>query len=253
MKKIKEVLLLSLCTVVLSNCSAQREFVSLPPSLQQEIGSTDIYAEECQKKLQADIESSNINTYAGGGLLFALVDCAIMAHRENSANEAMAEIQKDFEATNIQEKFKTRLISTFKQTNWLHVSQVNFLKELNKTTQEEILKKAQTDSVLVSRLIYKFNPALDTLKGTLYVTLYPTSVKLKKMVNAETPQEKPIFNFKVSAAKALPKAGKNMEENAKIWAQNEGKLLKSALEETFQQVFMNTEKILKDPTHLPED
>lgn len=82
--------------IVLSGCASRKEFVALPDSVQKEIGSTEVYAEECQKALIADIESSNISTYAGGGLLFALVDCAIMAHREGCANDALREIQSDF-------------------------------------------------------------------------------------------------------------------------------------------------------------
>lgn len=252
MENFKRTIMISLCALVLSNCSARRELVSLPPSLQKEIGSTDIYVEESQKKLLADIESSNISTYSGGGLLFALVDCAIMSHREGCVEDAMIEIQKDFAAVNIQEKFKSKLIPVFKGANWLHAQQVNFVKEINKDNQEEILKKAQTDSVLISKLIYKFNPDLSVLKGTLFVTVYPTSIKLKNLVKTDNPQGTPIFTFKVSAAKALPENKKDMPENAKMWVQHNGNILKDALEEILQQVSINTEKVLKDPTHLPE-
>lgn len=252
MKNFKSAFLVASIGLILSNCSTPPECVSLPEGIKNKIGSTDIYVEEFQKNLDADIESSHLSMYSGGGLLFAVADAVIMDHRKDCANNAISEIQKDFKESHIQEKFKSKLSSTFRKTDWLFVNQIHFVKNMNDEKQEEVLKKGNTDGVIIAKLQYKFNPNFDTLRGTLSVSLYPTSIKLKEMIKEEM-HSKPTMNFNVSATKTLISSGKGLEENAKIWAQDQGWFLQNALEELLEQICMNTEKVLKDPTHLPGD
>lgn len=240
-----------MCALVFSGCATRKEIVSLPEKVQKEIGSTDVYLEECEKKMKADIESSNLSTYSGGGMLVALVDCAIMAHRENCADDALVDVQKEVATFNFQEKFRNRLSHTLQNTNWLHVQRINHITGINDEAHQEIFKKANTDCVLTSKFIYKLNPQFNVITGTLFLTLYPTSEKIKKMVNAENPLETPIFKFHVSATEALPQAGQDIEENAKLWAQNNGSQLRRALENILNQVFVRLDNVLKNPNHLP--
>ena len=251
MSIIKNVTLISLCALVVIGCATRREVVSLPEKLQKEIGSTDVYLEECEKKMKADIESSNLSTYSGGGLLIALVDCAVMAHRENCADEALVDIQKEIQGFNFQERFRDRLTQKLKNTSWLHVRQVNHITGINDETHQEIFKKANTDCVLTSKFLYKLNPQFNVLTGTFFLTLYPTSPKLKKMVNTENPLETPIFKFHVAATEKLPEPKEEIQENAKLWSQNNGLPLKHALENILNQVFIKLDKMLQTPHHLP--
>lgn len=250
--KISKILLLSsLCALVFSGCASRKYIVALPESVQKQISSTDVYLDECDKKVRADIESSNISTYVGGGLLIALVDCAIMAHRESSAENALEDVQKVAATFNFQEKFSNRLSHSLQNTNWLHVQRINHVAGLKYEEYQEIFKKANTDCVLVSKFFYKLNPQFNVMTGTLFLTLYPTSQKLKNLVKTEDPSETPIFNFHISATEALPQAGHEMEENAKLWAQNNGSHLRSALENILNQIFVRLDKILQNPNHLP--
>ncbi|MCE3230417.1 MAG: hypothetical protein K0R52_345 [Alphaproteobacteria bacterium] len=247
----KNITLISFCTIVLAGCATQKNIVSLPDKIQREIGSTDVYLEECAKKMKADIESSNLSTYSGGGLLVALVDCAVMTHRENCADEALVDIQKEIQGFNFQEKFQDRLTQKLKNTNWLHVQRVNHITGINDEAHQEIFKKANTDCILTSKFIYKLNPQFNVLTGTLFLTLYPTSNKLKKIVNTENPLETPIFKLHIAATEKLAQPGEEIQENAKVWAQNNGSKLKQALENILNQVFVRLETMLRTPNHLP--
>ena len=251
MKISQNLVLISLCTIVFSGCAAKREIVSLPESVQKEIKSTDVYIEECEKKVKADIETSNIGTYGGGGLLLALVDCAVMSHRDNCADDALTCVQNDVATFDFQEKFSKKIERKLQDTNWLHAQKINHITGINDEAHQEIFKKTNTDCVLTSKFISNLNPQLNVLRGTLYLTLYPTSEKIKKMVNATDSLETPIFKFHIAATQSLPEATKEIEENAKLWAQNNGALLKQSLENIFNQVFDNLDKILNAPNHLP--
>jgi hypothetical protein len=247
MNKFNKIAMFFLCsTIMLTGCATQH-IVELPQKVQKEISSTDVYLEACEKKIRADVENPNLTTYAGGGILFALIDDAVMAHREDCANDALCDVQKKIATFNFQEKFQDRLSYALKNTNWLHVKQINSITGMN----EEVLKKTNADCVLTSKFIYKLNPNFDVMTGTLSLTLYPASNKIKKMVNAENPLERPILKFHVSASEALPKAVQDMHENAKLWSQNNGAHLKFALENILNQIFIRLDRILKSPNHLP--
>ncbi|MGL5784868.1 MAG: hypothetical protein ACRCYZ_05365 [Alphaproteobacteria bacterium] len=251
MNKPVKVVLFFLCSMMVTGCATQRGMIALPKKVQQEIGSTDVYLEMCEKKIRADVENPNLTTYAGGGLLFALVDCAIMAHREDCADSALVDVQKEIATFKFQEKIQDRLSHVLKNTNWLQVRKINPIATLNDEMIQEIFKKAKTDCVLTSKFIYKLNPNFDVMTGTLFLTLYPASTKAKKIVNAENPLETPILKFHVSATEVLPKAVQDMYENAKLWTKNNGVQLRMALENILNQVFLKFERILQNPNHLP--
>lgn len=252
MKLFKHIALIFLWALALSGCATRKETVSLPERVQKEIKSTEVYIEECEKKVRADIESSNVRTYSGGGLLFALIDCAVMSHRENCAEDALVCLQKEITTFNFQEKFSKKIEHTLQNTSWLHAQKINHITGINDEKHQEIFKNANADCVLTSKFIYKLNPELNVMTGTLFLTLYPTSEKIKKIVNATDPIETPIFKFHISATEALPESTKDIEENAKLWAQNNGIFLRQSLENIFNQVFDRLDKILKTPNHLPE-
>jgi hypothetical protein len=251
MKNSNNLLWISLCVLVLSGCATKKEIISLPTTVQTQISSTDVYIEECKKKVSADIEKSHITTYTGGGLAFALVDAAIESHREESAEDALVDVQKEVQTFNFQEKYQNRLTQILQSTHWLQVQRVNYLAGLNDAAYEEIINKANTDAVLTSKFIYKLNPQFNVLTGTLYLTLYPTSNKTKKMVNAENPLEMPIFKVHVSATEQLSQASESIEENAKFWAQNNGFHLRKGLENILNQFFFKLDQVLRNPNHLP--
>lgn len=255
MKKLKSLLFVFLYAAVLSNCTpARKDFISLPEKVQKELGTTEVYLVECDKQMKADIESSNLGVRTGGHLFFALLDCVVIAHRKGCADDALVAIQKEIQAFNFQEKFRDKFVRALQSTPWLHTSHINYVTSLNDETLEEILKKENRDGILVSKFIYKLNPQFNVLTGTLYLTLYPTSNKIKKMVNAEDSFNTPIFKFHISATEALPQqAETDMEENAKIWAQDNGSYLKRSLENIIYQILINLDKILKNPNHLTED
>lgn len=234
-----------------SGCATKKEIVSLPETVQKEISSTEVYIKECDKQIKADVEKSNISTYTGGGLVFALVDGAVMSYREDCADEALVNLQKEVAKFEFQEKFRDRLSHSLQNTNWLHVQRVNFLTDINDEVHQEIFRKANTDCVLTSKFIYKLNPQFNVMTGTLFLTLYPTSEKMRRMVSAENPLERPIFQYNISATESLPQAQEDIQENAKLWAQNNGFQAKRALESILNQVFHKLEMTLKTPQFLP--
>lgn len=253
MKTHKTLLVVSIFAFLLSGCASQKAFVSLPEPVQKELQSTTVYIKECKKELEADVENSNLTTYTGGGLLVALVDSAIVAHRQDTANEAMMNLHKEIDTFNFQENFRDKLAGQLQNTEWLNVKEVNFVNELNDEVMKELVKKEKNDSMLISRFQYKLNPDFTVLTGTLYLEAYPINPRIKKIVNCEESLKTPIFKFNVSATHALPTKGQDIKENAALWAQDNGAYLRNALNSILREVLLKVERVLKNPNHLPED
>jgi len=215
MNTFKKVCLFCSFTALLSGCATQRQFVSLPETVQKEITSTDAYVEDCKKEMQADVKSSNISTYVGGGLIPALIDCAVVDYRQDRANEAMVDIQKEIQSFDFNKNFTDKLMNTLQNTVWLKVAYIHSINQLDDKSIRALVNKTKSDSLLTAKLRYRLNPEFTVLTGTLYVELYPISPKIQKLVNCEDPLKTPIFKVNVSASASLPQVGEDIEDNAK--------------------------------------
>lgn len=252
MKQFKNSILL--CTVlILTGCATkQKEFVAIPATVQTKIESTDVYLVDCPDKMGFDIEASNVSTYTGGGLIFGLIDAAIMSSRESNAEEAIGCVQGKLKDINVQKMLHEKLIPLFQNTEWLKTRHVHHVKDLSKEKCKTLCDGSKTDSALVSIFYYKLSPDFKTLTGTLHVTLYPTSEKMKMLVNTKEPTEKPIFKTHVSVTKTLAGGKDDIKENAKLWAKDQGAYLKSSMESLVQSLVLSLENVLKFPQHSPE-
>jgi len=191
--------------------------------------------------------------YTGGGLIPALIDGIRTANRASAAAEALQCVDHEMKNFDFQQKFNTRMANLLKDTKWLNVKQINNTKYKKNEELEVILQKENSDCILVSSFKYYMNPKMDVMTGTAHIALYPTSQKFKKMFKVEKPIEKPIFRFKASATEKLPAPKEEIEDNAKMWAQNNGELLKKGLDAILHQVFIKAKIILENPDSLPEN
>lgn len=249
MKKIN--LSLVSLSLLLGACSAPKpEIIALNPALKPHINSTDVHLKQGQEKLEADIEASNISHRTGGGLLFALVDAAIMSHRSSQAEDAIAELQTHFKEFNADQKVKNSLQLSLDSADWMHAGKVHVDASFEAEQLDAMIKNCKSDDLLISRMDYRFNPNLSVLTGTLYLEMLPTGQKLKTLTKTENPLENPVFRVKVKATEALATCSKDKEENAKSWNQNNGQLIKTALDKVTKQVFANLDQALRNPDFI---
>ncbi|HBN21976.1 MAG TPA: hypothetical protein DD412_01910 [Holosporales bacterium] len=101
-----------LCAVlILTGCSARKkEFISIPETVQTELQSTDVYLVDCPDKMGFDIKASNVASYTGGGLIFGLIDAAVMSSRQSDAEEAIGCIHDELKNINVQNILHDKLI-----------------------------------------------------------------------------------------------------------------------------------------------
>ena len=252
MKHLKNTALL--CAVlILTGCAGrQKEFIALPETVQTQLESTDVYLVDCPDKMGFDIKNSNVASYTGGGLIFGLIDAAIMSSRESDGKEAIECIQGELKNIEVQNILHDKLIPLYKNTKWLNTRHVHHVTDLNKEKCKAVCNDSKTDGTLVSIFYYKLSPDFKTLIGTLHVTLYPTSEKLMMLVKTKESTETPIFKTNVLATESLENSKDDIKENAKLWAKDKGAYLKSSMESLTQKLVLSLENMMKYPHHSPE-
>lgn len=242
--------LLVLTLVFLSGC-AHKEFIALPEPVKAQIQSTDVYVIDCPKKIQFDIENSHIAVYTLGGLMPALIDGMVESHRHSSGEKALCDVQSHFQSINVQEKFHQNLIPILKETDWLKTRQVHTIAQLEEKECKETCYKATSDAVLVVNFSYRLDPDFKTLTGKIFLTLYPASQNLKTLSQSTESRLNPLFKTHVMSAYSLETVGKDKEENAQLWAENENARLKVAFDVLIRNLMTSLKNVLKYPDHLP--
>jgi hypothetical protein len=232
----KNIILISLTALILVGCAAKKDFINLPPDVMPKITATQAYLVEPSKSINTEIKVSQISSYTGGGLIFALMDCAIMESRKYDANEVMKTLQKDFDSYNLRAKLKEKIQNSIIQNQWLHSHSLDDLKEFNTAEIQKNIKNSKTDYVLVSQFVYSMCPQFQRLAGTLFVTLY-----------APGDLETPIFKFNITHLAILHGAKATPEENAKLWVENNGLNLNTAFDKIIDQIIVKLNICLGNP------
>lgn len=245
MKGIQSSLILSLL-LFLNACTTTKEFVSLPESLRQNIKSSEVYVTKCQDGLDGEIEQSNVATYAGGGLLFALVDSVVEDYRTKRSRGLIKPIQDEIKEVHVEKMLHEKLVPVFKNIKWIGCQKVHFIEQKQTSTHSpQLVEKSDQDSVLFVTMKYDFNPDFDTFTGKLLVEMYPSSSNICSCLKSKEPKKEIIYKAKFMVSETLPNPTGDLRKNAELWAKENGIFIKNAIHKIVNGTVQQLEKDLK--------
>ncbi|HBN23053.1 MAG TPA: hypothetical protein DD412_07435 [Holosporales bacterium] len=192
-------------------------------------------------------KSSNASSYTDGKLIFGLIDAVVIHDSQSDAEEDIACIQDELKNINVQNILHDKLFSLYKDIEWFKTKQLTHIKDINVEEFKELGCDFQTDATLVSLFIYKLSPDFKSLTGTIYVTIYPTSEKLLKIVNAVEATKKPMYKTNVSTTEVLENGTDDIKKNAELWAKNNGKYLKKSMKILVQKLVLSLGNLMIHP------
>ncbi len=246
---------------LLAGCAGHKNFIALPEELNDQVGSTDLMVQRVEKELGAEIESSNLrqtiktegNIGGAIGLIGFLVDAGVEAHRKSVITNALKDVQHVFNTLNIQEKINNTLAKAMKKHKWIHLQNTFTVEEMNSFDLEKRLLSSNKDVTALAKVKLGFNSALDSFTAQLEVTFYPTGGSVKGIVKPEDITDKPIMRFKTFASETLDNASEEVEENGKVWSENNAKKFRDGLDNVLKTLSVRMDQFLSSPCSIAAD
>lgn len=250
-----KILALMLCALTLSNCGP-RLLIPLDDKVKNEIKSMDVYIEDTQKKMIAEIKQSNISQATGGGLIFGMLDAIIMDVRQQNAEKAMESMHDIVQNLDTDEKVRKHVEVIVPGVSWIHGQKIEKLDNIIKEGKEDEglikermarIKQSNSDAYMTYGFSYRLDPSMRTLQGTLCVTAHPLSKRLLEVSQSNSDSPDPIFRVFASSVYTLQNPASEKEDNVRMWTNNNGAEIKTGVDFILNNVFEQMSAILKKP------
>ncbi len=220
--------------------STRKDFIALPEQAKMQIASSDFALIKDKAKLHADINNSNISAYSGGGLIFGLIDASIDEGRIKDSEKLLAPIKTQLASSNSYVLLKKKLTPVLNKAQWLKMKNFRIVKENpkenHKIAMNNLLSKSKSAVFGVLRPNYTLESDFSALKTLLTLDVYPLSPDLKQYIESSKDKLEPIYRTKVAYYRKLNSATNDANSNAKLWAADNGKEIKVALEQSMDEL-----------------
>jgi len=210
---------------------------ALAPEASGRIKSVKATVLVAQPEIAADIETSNVAAAAGGGLIAALVDVAIDAHRSKKAEEAITPLRDALVDFNVAECLRATLEKGLGAQPPLAVTAVNLDLQMKPDAMRKSAETGGADAMLFISADYRLTPACDRIRVMAKVTLLPKT---------GTADGKPLYENQFTTFRAVPSVQAGAIQK---WSDNKGALASDALQSCFAEL---AEMIVFDVPQGPE-
>lgn len=215
------------------------------PSVEQlDINLNEFSAKDISLLSQAINKPSNANSYTDGKLIFGLFDVVLINDSQSDAEETITCVQDELKNIDLQNILHDKLFSLYKDIEWFQTKHLPHVTDISIEKFREQGRDFQTDATLVSLFLYKLSPDFKSLTGTIYVTIYPTSEKLLKIVNVE---EAIMYKTSASTTEILENSTNDIKKNAELWAKNHGEYFKKSIETLVQKLVLSLGSLMIHP------
>ena len=251
--KIKITIVPLLCIFIIScGGGGKKDFVYIPETVKQRISSSEFVLIKNQEELNAEVKESNMG--AAGGLLFSLIDVAVINSRANEAEKLLAPIRNELIDFDMHKEIKQAVFPVIQATPWLHAKDITIISGkyqdiVNRTLKD---KTNKADVMGAINVCYNLDSNFNNLKVKTTLELYPLHIDLKiekddKKESKKQKQVTPIYRAKIEYNKKLTAATRKTSENAKLWAANNGQAIKVALKDSVANIALQLKDRLQNP------
>ncbi len=239
---------LSIVILLLTGCAGKQMHNHIDSSARGHIETVDAYLAVPQDEIYANIESSNITMYTGGGLIFALIDASINKSRTNNAEEIIQPLRDklmDFDYAQIlADEIGTRL----KAVEWLNTSDLILERAITDDRYLQRMQSSSASAVLFMTADYSITTEFNAVNTRMALIMFPNVEALNKFKEKEDKDDNSvdnddnIYRKDIIHTVSLPVTG-TREENIKKLSKDNCSELKKALHQNAKEIAM---KITRD-------
>lgn len=241
---------LVLCCVLLAGCSTPATHIPLKEDIKTKIKSSDVVFVHTQTQLQETYEPSKASKYLLGGLIPGLIDAHVNGERAEEAQKIATPIHTVMANVDMDSKSQQTIISVIERSSWLGNCRRDYLSKYDKDMFKQKVDKTDRDVVLFVNCGYVLTPKFDALQGAVVLEMFPSS---KFSAIKDGSSDVLIYRTLVVSKQPLPGASDNIETNVKLWSQNNGLLIKRALDAVIVDLASKLTAELSTPTQEKPD
>lgn len=207
----------------------------LPAQAREAISSTEVVAPIKQNEISTLVKATNFGKVAGvaGVLVSVGVDEGRKDAAAKSARPAVEAVgDYDFDA-----RLKADLETSLSTVGFLKVSGVRVSKEFTDKANDKAIAGSSAAAVMITHAEYQFSPDGRSITVTLLADLYANSPALAAFKPKDTAYKwllshpgNSIYRNMFTHVTALPGATGDREANIALWAADNGKALRAALD-----------------------
>jgi hypothetical protein len=229
------------------------DHVALDPAARASIDSTEVVAPVKQSEIYVFVPASRVGAATGGGLIGALIDVSVDAHRAKTATDSVKPLRDATVDYSFDQKLTADLQQSLSQVAWLKVDGVRVMKDVAPDNLGTAITGSKHGAVLMVDGDYQLSNDGTTLTVTLVADLYANNDGLKKFKPTKTANEKvwypgnAIYRGKFVHTEVIPGAGHDRDANIALWSGNNGKPVRDALDKAVDDLTRQlTEDIASD-------
>lgn len=199
-----------------------------------------------QKAFGVDYRRSNITGLTGGGALVYLIDAMINSSRENAAAATVAPALTGLQTYSFEEELRKAVQAEMSKVEWFEFRDVRLSTETFDTDARKLVNGTDADGLLVIFASATFSTSFDTFTVRASMDMLPRTVNAKPGIDADFTVNTPLYRDKAEYVLAAPGAGTDQAQNVAIWAKDDSKLLKQALDESVRKIATDLATRLSD-------
>jgi hypothetical protein len=247
------------CAMVLTACATPiPEHVALDPGARASIDSTEVVAPVKQSEIYVFVPASRAGVASGGGLIGALIDAGVDAHRAHTATDAAKPLRDATVDYNFDQKLSSDLQSSLGKVEWLKVGGVRVMKDVAPASLTTAISGSKSGAVLVVGGDYQLSNDGTVLTVTLMAHMFANNDGLKKFKSAKTANASLLFHpgnaiyrAKFVQTEAVDGAGHDRDANIALWSANNGKPLREALDKAVDSLSQQLAQDIQSDSSAP--
>lgn len=182
----------------------------------------------------------NALSAAGQGLIGDLIITGINHHKAKKANKEIIPIRNALTNYDFPKKASAKIAAQLRQIKWLKLVRTSMTDHLKTNQIDSMLRTQNPNTVLAVNLSYKLRPSFTGLVAEADVTLYSRDKAARKGVRK-------LYNNQFYYVYSLPKKDHNTKADTKIWTANNGRLLKTELNNAASALARMIAQDIKNP------
>ena len=250
MDNLRQVLIAALLLLFVSACATPPNMIALNSDVAANIGSSNAVIVVTQEEITAEIDRSQLEAAAGGGLLFAIIDTLIEGARAKTAEELIEPIRESLIDYDFHAELVTTLRPTLESTDWLGVTRVESSTDPSSALHESLLQTGSEDSLVLMHASYGFSSDFKKLNTSVRIEVHPRAAALKASVES-TRQTKAghllVYKNKVTHTEPVPMLATTKEGAVEAWMVDDGQAVRQALETSIEQLAAKLSQALLAP------